>query len=94
MNVQRFFKGLLTHRRAAATEFRLGGMESEAIAPTVEVTASWALLDERKARAAAQRMNLKITVRRLILIGFGPKALRAAQASMSVPSGRRGILAV
>jgi len=27
----------------------------------VEVTAAWTLLDEREARAAAQRMNLKIT---------------------------------
>jgi predicted nucleic acid-binding protein len=35
--------------------------ESEAIALAVEVGASWTLLDEREARAAAQRMNLKIT---------------------------------
>ena len=35
--------------------------ESEAIALAVEVNASCTLLDEREARAAAQRMNLKIT---------------------------------
>ena len=35
--------------------------ESEALALAAEVTASWTLLDEREARAAAQRMNLKIT---------------------------------
>jgi predicted nucleic acid-binding protein len=35
--------------------------ESEAIALAVEVNASCILLDEREARAAAQRMNLNIT---------------------------------
>jgi predicted nucleic acid-binding protein len=35
--------------------------ESEAIALAVEINASWILLDEREARAAAQRMNLNVT---------------------------------
>jgi len=35
--------------------------ESEAIALAVEVSAAWTLLDEREARAVAQRMNLPIT---------------------------------
>jgi len=35
--------------------------ESEAIALAVETSAEWTLLDEREARAAAQRMNLPIT---------------------------------
>jgi len=40
---------------------RLHDGESEAIAREVETNASWILLDEWEARAAAQRMNLKIT---------------------------------
>ncbi len=35
--------------------------ESEAIALAVELNAEWTLLDEREARAAALRMNLRIT---------------------------------
>jgi predicted nucleic acid-binding protein len=35
--------------------------ESEAIALACETKATWTLLDEREARATAQRMNLKIT---------------------------------
>jgi len=35
--------------------------ESEAIALAVEINASWILLDEREARAAAQQMNLNVT---------------------------------
>jgi predicted nucleic acid-binding protein len=35
--------------------------ESEAIALAVEINASWILLDEREARAAAKQMNLNIT---------------------------------
>jgi predicted nucleic acid-binding protein len=39
----------------------LHGGESEAIALAVELKAGWTLLDEREARAAAARMNMKIT---------------------------------
>jgi predicted nucleic acid-binding protein len=42
-------------------QVRLHEGESEAIALAVEVSAPWTLLDEREARAAALRMNLKIT---------------------------------
>jgi hypothetical protein len=59
--------------------------ESEAIALAVNVTASWTLLDEREARAAAQRMNLKITG----VLGILLRAKRQGQIATLRPEMER-----
>jgi uncharacterized protein len=66
-------------------EIRLHQGESEAIALAVEVTAEWTLLDEREARATAQRMNLAITG----VLGVLLRAKRQGQISSLRPEMER-----